>query len=134
MKQTTGSGTYFRQKEAYCTSAESSDPLLVVEHGENLFLMGRFREALELSVTELEKISNVPLLKGERKTGVAPPHEEDEGAKEKILLTSDSVTRLVALVIQILFELNRHAEVTDFVTNFYGTSAERLPFQIFLLM
>ncbi|KAL6058860.1 hypothetical protein QOT17_014536 [Balamuthia mandrillaris] len=49
------------------------------------------------------------------------------------LARNDTATRLVLLMIQLLFELKRHMDVEDFIFEFYG-ALPHIPLQVFLLM
>ncbi|KAL6080003.1 hypothetical protein QOT17_000385 [Balamuthia mandrillaris] len=49
------------------------------------------------------------------------------------LARNDTATRLVLLMIQLLFELKRHVDVEDFIFEFYG-ALPHIPLQVFLLM
>jgi hypothetical protein len=87
-----------------------------IDEIEDLFLVGRFNEALTRCEEELNQHFNFNF-----------KSVNNVAVTEKSLV--DGSIRLVSLVIQILYELKRSNEIMPFVNNFYG-GLDHIPFGI----
>jgi hypothetical protein len=104
-----------------------------LEEIENLFLVGRFNEALELCIQQLRIFYGFDFHSRsfEKANLNAIELTQETQTKAKKLSLKSSVP-LLTLLIQILYELKRSDEIMNLVLRFYG-SLEEIPFDILFI-
>jgi hypothetical protein len=107
-----------------------------LEEIENLFLVGRFNEALELCIQQLRTLYGFDF----HSRSFEKPHSSPIGIPETIQKAQNNPTKLnlqssvplLTLLIQILYELKRSEEIMNLILCFYG-SLEDIPFDILFI-
>jgi hypothetical protein len=109
----------------------------ILEQIENLFLVGRFDEALHLCIQQLRECFGFDFhsqryVSHEKQTQETQNEPSTSKNLKPTTLQTETSVPLLSLLIQILYELERSDEIMNLILNFYG-SLEQVPFDILFI-